>query len=67
MICKKCETGVYMQAFSTIRCKLCGKEIVTCHTPGHALCDECSDKYGACAQCGKSQWEQVTFDEIGVM
>lgn len=64
MLCEKCKTGVYCQAFDITKCKRCGKKIVTEHLPGHIYCDECSKELEICSQCGESLWEQMTFDDL---
>ena len=66
MLCEKCKTGVYCQAFDITKCKRCGAKIGTEHLPGHIYCDKCSKELEVCAQCGKSLWVQMTFDDLGV-
>lgn len=64
MLCTKCKTGIYCQAFDFTKCKRCGTEVVTEHMPGHLYCDKCSEELSVCAQCGTSLLEQMTFDDM---
>jgi len=66
MLCEKCKTGIYGQAFDFTKCKRCGADVATEHIPGRILCDKCSEELGMCSQCGKSLWELMTFDDLGV-
>ena len=53
MICKKCKRSVVMHAFSSGDCQLCGKAVVTSHTPCHKVCVECSNEKEVCQKCGR--------------
>lgn len=41
-----------MHAFCQGICERCNVEIFTGHTPGDKLCENCSDQYNACKECG---------------
>lgn len=55
IVCTDCKGSLYMQAFCESRCEYCGKEIISSHTPGRALCDSCSNRLGLCVQCGRKE------------
>ena len=53
MICKECEKGkIVMHAFSDGQCEKCGCDVVTAHIPCDKLCEDCSEKYNSCRECG---------------
>lgn len=53
MICKKCEHIIVLHAFSEGKCKICRERIITGHIPCYEVCEECSEKFNLCEQCGK--------------
>lgn len=61
MVCKKCEKRVVMPAFSSSRCKSCGKEIVSSNTPALRLCKRCSEEECYCEVCGKFMGIQISL------
>jgi hypothetical protein len=53
MVCEDCQKGkIVMHAFSVGKCEQCNCEVVTSHTPGDKLCDDCSEKHNSCKECG---------------
>lgn len=54
MVCKVCEKGkIVMHGFSRGFCEKCKCDITTVHTPCDKLCDDCSEKYDICKECGE--------------
>lgn len=41
-----------MHAFSNGQCERCGCDVVTPHIPCDKLCEDCSEKYNSCRECG---------------
>lgn len=53
MICDQCKRGkIVMHAFSEGDCNICKIKLSTAHTPCDKLCEECSEKYNLCKECG---------------
>ena len=64
MICEKCKKKIKEKPRAETRCRFCGKAITYSQAPVPTLCQECSDEFGLCSVCGKSQWVQMTFDDL---
>lgn len=53
MICEKCSKGkIVLHAFSFGKCEKCDCEVTTAHIPCDKLCDDCSNIYNLCKDCG---------------
>lgn len=52
MECDKHKDRVILHAFSTGKCNICNKEIITSHIPCDKVCDKCSKEYNICKICG---------------
>lgn len=64
MTCDKCKRRVGMAAISVGKCVLCGTDIFSGNMPPPILCDNCSNTEGLCSICKKSQWKQMSFDDL---
>ena len=53
MECKdKHKDMIVLWGFSEDKCKECGDNIVTAHTPCNVICERCSKKLKLCEICG---------------
>lgn len=60
MKCYNCKhKKVYLDAFATGICRLCGNSIVSFKVPGNKICFECSTNYKKCEICGKDMKEDI--------
>jgi hypothetical protein len=49
--------------FSRGFCGNCGSEIICPHTPCYAICDNCSQKFNSCIQCGDIIYKTIFTEE----
>lgn len=53
-LCKPCYYETYLagQAFTSRKCSICDKSIISSNTRVNYFCDECAKKHNLCAKCG---------------
>jgi len=50
--CEICQHKSYYSKFTYSQCSICGKHIITPHSPPYKLCIECAVEHQRCEQCG---------------
>jgi len=53
MLCEKHYDMGVLNALCKTSCKSCGIEFYSPHLPEQSICENCSEKYNLCQQCGK--------------